>query len=145
MLKLLNWILKRSCPFAQSICFYKNITFSHRASDLCDCFQGLWFDEDSSFWMLPSMNVDLASSLNKRGISTVQQLLDLPKATFQTVIGNSPASRLNQVWSAPLKWFKFLILLTTFVFATTCPHGGWWQYEASVVWLFRNTATVFYS
>ncbi|KAM3703462.1 hypothetical protein ACJW30_04G098400 [Castanea mollissima] len=58
--------------------------------------QGLWFDEDSSFWMLPSMNVDLASSLNKRGISTVQQLLDLPKATFQNVIGNSPASRLNQ-------------------------------------------------
>uniref|UniRef100_A0A2N9HEA5 Activating signal cointegrator 1 complex subunit 3 n=1 Tax=Fagus sylvatica TaxID=28930 RepID=A0A2N9HEA5_FAGSY len=59
-------------------------------------FQGLWFDKDSSLWMLPSMNVDLASSLNKRGISTLQQLLDLPKATFQTVIGNFPAPRLYQ-------------------------------------------------
>ncbi|GMY21485.1 cation exchanger 11 [Fagus crenata] len=61
---------------------------------------GLWFDKDSSLWMLPSMNVNLASSLNKRGISTLQQLFDLPKATVQTVIGNFPASRLYQVWSA---------------------------------------------
>lgn len=58
--------------------------------------QGLWFDKDSSLWMLPSMNDDLASLLNKGGIFTVQQLLDLPKANLQTVIGNFPASRLYQ-------------------------------------------------
>ncbi|KAG6687039.1 hypothetical protein I3842_11G050800 [Carya illinoinensis] len=58
--------------------------------------QGLWFDKDSSLWMLPSMSDDLASLLNKRGISKVQQLLDLPKATLQTTVGNFPASRLYQ-------------------------------------------------
>ncbi|XP_059441040.1 DExH-box ATP-dependent RNA helicase DExH14 isoform X3 [Corylus avellana] len=58
--------------------------------------QGLWFDKDSSLWMLPSMNDDLASLLTKRGIFTVQQLLDLPKANLQTVIGNFPAPRLYQ-------------------------------------------------
>ncbi|XP_062168571.1 DExH-box ATP-dependent RNA helicase DExH14 [Alnus glutinosa] len=58
--------------------------------------QGLWFDKDSSLWMLPSMNDDLASLLNKKGIFTVQQLLDLPKANLQTVIGTFPASRLYQ-------------------------------------------------
>lgn len=63
-------------------------------------FQGLWFDKDSSLWMLQSMSDDLASLLNERGISTVQQLLDLPKATLQTMVGNFPASRLYQVWSA---------------------------------------------
>ena len=50
--------------------------------------------------MLPSMNDDLASLLNKRGIFTVQQLLDLPKANLQNVIGNFPAPRLYQVWSS---------------------------------------------
>ncbi|KAH1074615.1 hypothetical protein J1N35_026943 [Gossypium stocksii] len=58
--------------------------------------QGLWFDQDSALWMLPCMNNELAGSLCKRGISTVQQLLDLPKATLQTVIGNFPASKLYQ-------------------------------------------------
>ncbi|GMJ00040.1 hypothetical protein like AT5G61140 [Hibiscus trionum] len=58
--------------------------------------QGLWFDQDSALWMLPSMNNELAGSLSKRGISTVKQLLDLPKATLQTVIGNFPASKLYQ-------------------------------------------------
>lgn len=43
------------------------------------------------------MNNELAGSLSKRGIYTVQQLLDLPKATLQTVIGNFPASKLYQV------------------------------------------------
>ena len=46
--------------------------------------------------MLPCMNNELAGSLSKRGIS-VQQLLDFPKATLQTVIGNFPASKLYQV------------------------------------------------
>ncbi|KAK9021319.1 hypothetical protein V6N11_011314 [Hibiscus sabdariffa] len=58
--------------------------------------QGLWFDQDSALWMLPCMNNELAGSLSKRGITTVQQLLDLPKATLQTVIGNFPASKLYQ-------------------------------------------------
>ncbi|KAI9174879.1 hypothetical protein LWI28_024049 [Acer negundo] len=58
--------------------------------------QGLWFDQDSALWMLPCMNDDLVGSLRKRGISTVQQLLDIPKGTLQTVIGNFPASRLYQ-------------------------------------------------
>ncbi|KAI9381107.1 hypothetical protein POPTR_015G056501v4 [Populus trichocarpa] len=59
--------------------------------------QGLWFDKDSSLWMLPCMNEDLQQSLRKRGISTVQQLLDLPGATLQAMIGNFPASRFYQV------------------------------------------------
>lgn len=58
--------------------------------------QGLWFDKDSSLWMLPSMNDDLASLLNKKEIFTVHQLLDLPKATLQAVVGNFPASKLYQ-------------------------------------------------
>lgn len=59
--------------------------------------QGLWFDKDSSLWMLPCMNEDLLQSLRKRGISTVQQLLDLPGAPLQAMIGNFPASRFYQV------------------------------------------------
>ncbi|KAE8716022.1 hypothetical protein F3Y22_tig00110156pilonHSYRG00221 [Hibiscus syriacus] len=59
-------------------------------------FQGLWFDQGSALWMLPCMNDELASSLSKRGISTVQQLFDIPKATLQTVIGNFPSSKLYQ-------------------------------------------------
>ncbi|XP_022736597.1 DExH-box ATP-dependent RNA helicase DExH14 isoform X2 [Durio zibethinus] len=58
--------------------------------------QGLWFDQDSALWMLPCMNNELAGSLSKRGISRVQQLFDLSKATLQTVIGNFPASKLYQ-------------------------------------------------
>ncbi|KAI5331061.1 hypothetical protein L3X38_021187 [Prunus dulcis] len=58
--------------------------------------QGLWFDKDSSLWMMPCMNVELADSLSKRGIFSVQQLLYLPKATLQTMIGNFPASKLYQ-------------------------------------------------
>lgn len=58
--------------------------------------QGLWFDKDSSLWMLPCMNEDLLQSLRKRGISTVQQLLDLPGAPLQAMIGNFPASRFYQ-------------------------------------------------
>ncbi|XP_024169344.1 DExH-box ATP-dependent RNA helicase DExH14 [Rosa chinensis] len=58
--------------------------------------QGLWFDEDSSLWMLPCMNVELAESLGKRGIFHIQQLLELPKATLQNMIGNFPASKFFQ-------------------------------------------------
>ncbi|KAJ0048161.1 hypothetical protein Pint_16233 [Pistacia integerrima] len=58
--------------------------------------QGLWFDQDSALRMLPCMNDDLVGLLRKRGIPSVQQLLDIPKATLQTMIGNFPVSRLYQ-------------------------------------------------
>lgn len=58
--------------------------------------QGMWFDQGSALWMLPCMNTDLISLLSKRGIYTVQQLLDLPRGTLQSVIGNFPASRVYQ-------------------------------------------------
>ncbi|KAF5933941.1 hypothetical protein HYC85_030112 [Camellia sinensis] len=58
--------------------------------------QGLWFDKDSSLWMLPSMTDDLVGILRRKGISNVQQLLDLPKSTLQACIGNSTASRFYQ-------------------------------------------------
>lgn len=58
--------------------------------------QGLWYDKDSSLWMLPCMSSDLVSSLGKKGISSVQQLLDLPKANIQTVLEGFPASRISQ-------------------------------------------------
>lgn len=58
--------------------------------------QGLWLDKDSSLWMLPCMNNDLITSLSKRGIYSLQELLDIPRAALQTVIGNFPASRLYQ-------------------------------------------------
>lgn len=48
--------------------------------------QGMWFDQASALWMLPCMNDDLAGSLEGRGISTLQQLLDTPKAKLQDVI-----------------------------------------------------------
>ncbi|CAB4305067.1 unnamed protein product [Prunus armeniaca] len=57
---------------------------------------GFWFDGDSSLWMMRCMNVELADSISKRGIFSVQQLLYLPKATLQTMIGNFPASKLYQ-------------------------------------------------
>ncbi|GAU12731.1 hypothetical protein TSUD_122230 [Trifolium subterraneum] len=57
---------------------------------------GLWFDKDSSLWMLPCMNTDLITSLSKRGIYSLQELLDIPRAALQTAIGNFPASRLYQ-------------------------------------------------
>ncbi|XP_059642764.1 DExH-box ATP-dependent RNA helicase DExH14 isoform X2 [Cornus florida] len=58
--------------------------------------QGLWFAKDSALWMLPCMTDDLVDSLTKRRSQNVQQLLDLPKATLQAVLGSSTASRLYQ-------------------------------------------------
>ncbi|XP_048228570.1 DExH-box ATP-dependent RNA helicase DExH14 isoform X2 [Ricinus communis] len=58
--------------------------------------QGLWFDKDSALWMLPCMNSDLATLLSKKGISTVQHLLALPRATLQAMVGNTLASKLYQ-------------------------------------------------
>ncbi|CAL8155292.1 unnamed protein product [Prunus armeniaca] len=42
------------------------------------------------------MNVELADSISKRGIFSVQQLLYLPKATLQSMIGKFPTSKLYQ-------------------------------------------------
>ncbi|KAL7153162.1 hypothetical protein ABFS83_04G147200 [Erythranthe nasuta] len=58
--------------------------------------QGLWFDKDSSLWMLPCMTDDLITTLGQRGISSVRQLLDLPTASLQALIKSSGASRLNE-------------------------------------------------
>ncbi|KAF4360857.1 hypothetical protein G4B88_000712 [Cannabis sativa] len=58
--------------------------------------QGLWFEKNSSLWMLPCMNVELADSLSTRGVSSLPQLLNFSKATLQTMIGNVPASKLFQ-------------------------------------------------
>lgn len=58
--------------------------------------QGLWFDKDSALNMLPCMSEDLTSTLGRRGISKVQQLLDLPRATLQNLLGSSPVSSLYQ-------------------------------------------------
>ncbi|KAH9778119.1 DExH-box ATP-dependent RNA helicase DExH14 [Citrus sinensis] len=52
--------------------------------------QGLWFEQDSAFWMLPCMNNDLLGMLRARGISTVQQLLDIPKENLQTDLQRFP-------------------------------------------------------
>lgn len=58
--------------------------------------QGLWFDKDSALKMLPCMSEDLISTLGRRGISKVQQLLDLPRATLQNLLGSFPVSSLYQ-------------------------------------------------
>ncbi|KAI4303767.1 hypothetical protein MLD38_039362 [Melastoma candidum] len=58
--------------------------------------QGLWFDKDSSLCSLPSMNVELEKALQTRGITSLQQLLDLPKSTLQSIMGESRASRFYQ-------------------------------------------------
>lgn len=70
-------------------------------------FQGLWFGSNTALWMLPCMTDDLVGSLSRRGISNVQQLLDLPRSNLQALIGNSNALRLYQVWSNVLKIYFF--------------------------------------
>ncbi|KAF5178468.1 Dexh-box atp-dependent rna helicase dexh14 [Thalictrum thalictroides] len=58
--------------------------------------QGLWFERDSSLWMLPSMTSELLNSFSNRGISNVQGLLDLPKATLHSLLDKLHASQLYQ-------------------------------------------------
>ncbi|XP_071903958.1 DExH-box ATP-dependent RNA helicase DExH14-like isoform X3 [Coffea arabica] len=58
--------------------------------------QGLWYDKDSSLWMLPCMTDDLISSLSRRGIAKIQQLLDTPSTVLQAIADNATASRLHQ-------------------------------------------------
>lgn len=47
--------------------------------------------------MLPCMTDDLAGLLRQRGITSVQQILDLPRRTIQSMIGDFPVSRFYQV------------------------------------------------
>ncbi|KAK4804036.1 hypothetical protein SAY86_003853 [Trapa natans] len=58
--------------------------------------QGLWYDKDSSLWMLPSMSTDREESLRRRGIITLPRLLGVPKETLQSIVGHSAAARLYQ-------------------------------------------------
>ncbi|CAA0836045.1 U5 small nuclear ribonucleoprotein helicase [Striga hermonthica] len=58
--------------------------------------QGLWFDRDSSLWMLPCMTEDLVTTLSQRGITNVLQLLDLPPANLQGLLNSSIATRLHE-------------------------------------------------
>ncbi|KAM0936673.1 putative DNA helicase [Dioscorea sansibarensis] len=56
--------------------------------------QGLWYEKDSSLWMLPSMNDDHLSFLNKLGILTLRDLLVLPDMKLQSLLLQSSASEL---------------------------------------------------
>lgn len=56
--------------------------------------QGLWFERDSSLWMLPCMNSDLLSHLNRMGFSSVQELLELPHRELQMLLQRFPSSEL---------------------------------------------------
>ncbi|CAO2818508.1 unnamed protein product [Amaranthus hypochondriacus] len=58
--------------------------------------QGLWFDKDSALQMLPCLNNNIIGTLRRQGISNVQQLLDVPRASLQNLLGNFPASTLYQ-------------------------------------------------
>ncbi|KAF9624190.1 hypothetical protein IFM89_008128 [Coptis chinensis] len=58
--------------------------------------QGLWFERDSSMWMLPSMTSELLNSLNNRGISDMHELLDLPKGTLHALLDKFAASQFYQ-------------------------------------------------
>lgn len=55
------------------------------------------------------MTEDLVSSLNRRGILKVPQLLDVPFATLRALTDNSTASRLQQVTSFCNTGFKHLL------------------------------------
>ncbi|KAL6580046.1 activating signal cointegrator 1 complex subunit [Orobanche minor] len=58
--------------------------------------QGLWFDRDSTLWMLPSMTDDLVTTLSQREILNILHLLDLPSATVQGLTRSSIAMRLHE-------------------------------------------------
>ncbi|CAL4929780.1 unnamed protein product [Urochloa decumbens] len=58
--------------------------------------QGLWFERDSSLWMLPSMNDDILGHLRSRGVSTVPALLDLSREELHRLLQPFSASELYQ-------------------------------------------------
>ncbi|KAJ0973939.1 hypothetical protein J5N97_015904 [Dioscorea zingiberensis] len=59
--------------------------------------EGMWYEKDSSLWMLPSMNDDCLSYLNKLGFLTLQDLLDVTDMKLQRLLQQSPASELYKV------------------------------------------------
>lgn len=59
--------------------------------------QGLWFERDSSLWMLPSMNDDILEHLKGRGVSTVPSLLNLSREELHRLLQPFSASELCQV------------------------------------------------
>lgn len=85
-------------------------------------FQGLWFNRDSHLWMLPHMTDDLLNLLLKNSISSVQQLLVLPKQHLQSVVGSSTASWLYQVGVNIFFWVScmYLLLLTSDLLDVKC-------------------------
>ncbi|KAK3150861.1 hypothetical protein QOZ80_3AG0238710 [Eleusine coracana subsp. coracana] len=58
--------------------------------------QGLWFERDSSLWMLPSMNANLLDHLKGRGFSTVPTLLNLSHEELRRLLQPFSASELYQ-------------------------------------------------
>lgn len=58
--------------------------------------QGLWFEKDSALQMIPNMTLDLVGTCRKKGVFSVQQLLDLPRSSLQAMVGNKDASNLYQ-------------------------------------------------
>uniref|UniRef100_A0A1D1YQG8 RNA helicase n=1 Tax=Anthurium amnicola TaxID=1678845 RepID=A0A1D1YQG8_9ARAE len=51
--------------------------------------QGLWFEKDSSLWMLPCMNESLFNDISGKGISSLQELLNLSKMNLQLALQQS--------------------------------------------------------
>ncbi|KAL6867611.1 hypothetical protein ACP4OV_015635 [Aristida adscensionis] len=58
--------------------------------------QGLWFERDSSLWMLPSMNDDLLDHLKGRGVQSIPALLDLSHEELHKLLKPFAASELYQ-------------------------------------------------
>lgn len=58
--------------------------------------QGLWFERDSSLWMLPSMTTELFNLLSNRGFLDVQKLLDCPKGRLLALLEKFNSSQLYQ-------------------------------------------------
>ncbi|XP_031489870.1 DExH-box ATP-dependent RNA helicase DExH14 isoform X2 [Nymphaea colorata] len=56
--------------------------------------QGLWFDQDSPLLMLPCMSSDLLRFLNKVGINSIQQLVELGKMNLQKMVSSFPSASL---------------------------------------------------
>lgn len=64
-------------------------------------FQGLWYEKDSSLWMLLCMSDDLLSFLNRNGVFAVQELLNLPSRKLRVLLQQITSSELYQVSPQP--------------------------------------------
>ncbi|CAI9111861.1 OLC1v1012190C1 [Oldenlandia corymbosa var. corymbosa] len=58
--------------------------------------QGMWYKENSSLWMLPCMTDDLVRSLNRSGITKVQQLLEMSPSALRRLTDTAMVTRLHQ-------------------------------------------------